>query len=161
LGIRKIVLIILSVIVCATQCLKPAFVSPEEVRPKGLSYNLEEHKKKISTIEEAISFLEKEISRDRDIASWGQNLVALKMTRDLLNRDLSEKKRILDNLKKELGDEIKDEIGFIGQNAEKEKEIGADVRIDIGAIKYTQAYIQENIQRKNDLLKTFKERLKK
>jgi len=118
-----------------------------------------EIKEKITSLEEVISFLEKEISRDKDIASWGQNHIALRMTRDLLNRDLPEKKRILDNLKKDLRDELKDDIGFIGQNVEKEKEIGAGVRIDIGTIKYTQAYIQENIQRKNDLLKVLKEKL--
>ncbi|MBI3812985.1 MAG: hypothetical protein HY279_00760 [Nitrospinae bacterium] len=126
---------------------------------RGFSEEGEKIKKKIAILEEELSFLEKEISRDKDIASWGQNLIALRMTRDLLNRDLPEKKMILDNMRSDLGDELKDEIGFIEQNAEKEKEIGTDVRIDIGTIKYTQAYIQENIQRKDDLLKTLKKEL--
>ncbi len=128
----------------------------------GVSYSasdeLEEIKNKISTLEEAISFLEKEISRDKDISSWAQNTIALRITRDYLKRDLPEKKRILDNLKRDFGDELKDEIGFISQNIEKENEIISDVRIDIGTIKYTQAYIAENLQRKNDMMNTFKEK---
>ena len=118
-----------------------------------------EIKNKISTLEEAISFLEKEISRDKDISSWAQNTIALRITRDYLKRDLPEKKRILDNLKRDLGDELKDEIGFISQNIEKENEIISDVRIDIGTIKFTQAYITETLQRKNDMMNTFREKI--
>ena len=118
-----------------------------------------EIKNKISTLEEAISFLEKEISRDKNISSWVQNTIALRITRDYLKRDLPEKKRILDNLKRDLGDELKDEIGFISQNIEKENEIISDVRIDIGTIKFTQAYITETLQRKNDMMNTFREKI--
>ena len=107
---------------------------------------------------EEISFFEKEISRDKDISSWAQNTIALRITRDYLKRDLPEKKRILDNLKKDFGDELKDEIGFISQNIEKENEIISDMRIDIGTIKFTQAYITETLQRKNDMMNTFSEK---
>lgn len=123
------------------------------------SDEIEGIKEKISTLDEEISFLEKEISRDRDIASWGQNQIALGMTRNLLNKDLSEKKRLLDNIKKDFGGELKVDIEFIEQNLEKEKEIVSGVLIDIGTIKYTQAYIQKNIIKKNDLLKVLKEKL--
>lgn len=124
------------------------------------SDEIEGIKEKVSTLEEEISFLEKEISRDKDISSWAQNTIALRITRDYLKRDLPEKKRILDNLKKDFGDELKDEIGFISQNIEKENEIISDVRIDIGTIKFTQAYITETLQRKNEMMNTFKEKLK-
>lgn len=117
---------------------------------------IEDIKNKISTIEEEISFLEKEISRDKDITSWVQNNIALSMTRDLLNRDLPEKGKILSSLRENFGDEIKNETGFIEQNIEKEKEIASGVQIDIGAIKYAQAYIQESLPRKDDLLKVLK-----
>ncbi|MBI5749229.1 MAG: hypothetical protein HZA00_08890 [Nitrospinae bacterium] len=134
-------------------------LAPERINQGQASDEIEDIKEKVSTLEEEISFLEKEISRDKDISSWVQNTIALRTTRDYLKRDLPEKKRILDNLKKDFGDELKDEIGFIEQNIEKEKEIVAGVLIDIGTIKYTQAYIQENLPRKNDLLKIFKEKL--
>lgn len=120
----------------------------------------EEIKGKIATLEEAISFLEKEIGRDRDIASWGQNQIALGMTRDLLKRDFSEKKRFLDNIKGIFGVELKADIEFIEQNLENEKEIVFGILIDINTIKYTQAYIQKNITKKNDLLKILKDKLK-
>jgi hypothetical protein len=119
----------------------------------------DEIKKKIFSIEEEITFLEKEILRDREIASWVQNNIALGNTRDILKRDLSEKGRILENLKKNAYVDFKNEIDFIEQNIEKEREIVSGIRIDIGTIKYTQAYIQETIPKKDNLLNVFKERL--
>lgn len=147
---RRIVVVfflILTITVIKTDVLYSASTEGEEIE------------KKASTLEEEITFFEKEISRDKDISSWGQNAIALRMTRDYLKRDLPEKKRILDNLKKDLGDELKDEIGFISQNIEKENEIISDVRIDIGTIKFTQAYITETLQRKNDIMNTFREKM--
>src|SRR3989338_290589 len=97
---KKIILISILISIGFNSDILYSESSPQSSPQKWNEKSLEDIENKISTIEEEISFLEKEISRDKDIVSWGQNQIALRMTRDLLNRDLSEKKRLLDKIKK-------------------------------------------------------------
>ncbi len=108
--------------------------------------------KKISILEDAVSVIKKEISRDQKISSWVLSPLALTQTRELLKKDLPEKEKILKDIKQEFTEDMDTAISLIKDSIKKEKKIVNAVPIDTFYQQIAKNTINEGIGTKKKIL---------
>lgn len=116
--------------------------------------------KKISILENAVSVIKKEISRDQKISSWVLSPLALTQTRELLKKDLPEKEKILKDLKQEFTEDPDTSILLIKGSIKKEKKIVNALPIDTFYQQIAKNTINEGLPAKKKILEILEAKLK-
>ncbi|MFV1950766.1 MAG: hypothetical protein ACC630_02230 [Nitrospinota bacterium] len=116
--------------------------------------------KKISILENAVSVIKKEISRDQKISSWVLSPLALTQTRELLKKDLPEKEKILKDIKQEFTEDMDTAISLIKDSIKKEKKIVNAVPIDTFYQQIAKNTINEGLPTKKKILEILEAKLK-